>query len=323
MLQQLLALLPDALTHCSARTAGWVTAAAAVCLLAGGWLSRYVLTLGLVAAGAVIGMRLPRWMGWSIDGAGLGVLGAIVLGMTGYFLTRTWVGVFLGVILAFWAAVGIWLGLNPVLEWKLPALHWSFDFADLALQLWRALPRELRTVLPLGCGSMLFLGVLTALLWPRMSRALLFSVIGASLLVGVSVPAARLYWPKLAERLPEKPSRQAAALVGLIALSTLLQWGLIVWTERKPPPEEEEADGAENEKKPTGPKKPKKLKVPKVPKADRPGDGKKVEAEAAGVDAGLPPVDPSVARPPEDAPPPDRPPDSGERGDGGVSRAAT
>src|SRR5206468_9593604 len=68
------------------------SAAGFVLWLAGSRFSRSLVTLLAVTVGAVLGMHLPGWFDWPIEGMGLAVGGAMVLGLSGFLLHNTWVG---------------------------------------------------------------------------------------------------------------------------------------------------------------------------------------------------------------------------------------
>ena len=113
--------------------------------------SRPLITLIAVALGTWAGMHVPSWQGWKIDGMGLGVAGALVLGTSGYLLHRTWVGAGLAIILAAWlGAAAIQIG-DPTAV--LPAFHLGFSLIDSMTDLWKALPTSLYPALPIACAA--------------------------------------------------------------------------------------------------------------------------------------------------------------------------
>ena len=126
------------------------SAAGLVLWLAGSRFSRSLVTLLAVSVGAVLGMHLPSWFGWGIDGMGLATGAAMVLGLTGYLLHNTWVGAALCLMLSLWAAAAAWLvfggGTSPFdVTW--PAAQSSDPVVVLAA-LWRALPGDLPRAMP-------------------------------------------------------------------------------------------------------------------------------------------------------------------------------
>jgi len=98
MLREFLALLPESLGECSLGIAIGGALLGLVLWLAGARFSRSLVTLIGVAIGTSVGMRLPGWLGWSIDGMAIGVGGAVVLGASGYLLHRSWIGLYLGAL---------------------------------------------------------------------------------------------------------------------------------------------------------------------------------------------------------------------------------
>ena len=227
MLQQLTALLPDALAHRPPAFAAVMAAAGLGLWLVGGRFSRGLLCLALVAAGAFVGMRMPRWFGWGIDGAALGIGGAILLGASGYFLDRFWTGVLFGATLGFWAGLAAWAAVAPTARWSVPAFQWTPDPVDLVLQLWRTLPEDLRTGVPLAAGLAMAAGILLTVLWPRLSRAMVFSLLGLSVWVAVVLPVAGRERPDWAALLPRGLASELVLLSGLLAVGTLVQWWFI------------------------------------------------------------------------------------------------
>jgi hypothetical protein len=130
MIKLLLPLLPPAPAHPAlAVCLAGAALGAALWLTAGRW-SRSIITLCTVALGAYVGVRLPEWFGWSIDGMGTCFGGAMLLGFTGYVLHRFWVGVGLGSVLACWAALADWM-IQGSGHWSWPA--WNSVGASAAM----------------------------------------------------------------------------------------------------------------------------------------------------------------------------------------------
>src|SRR3954462_6284384 len=135
------------------------SAVGAVLGLAGSRFSRSLVTLLAVSVGAVVGMHLPGWMGWSVDAMGVAFCGALALGLSGYLLHTTWIGVALSAVLALWVGTAAWLtvGGGQHVEW--PALTISPDLAKTLGELWRALPGDLPRVMPVAIAGALVSGV--------------------------------------------------------------------------------------------------------------------------------------------------------------------
>src|SRR5882757_2471420 len=103
MIQRFLVLLP---TQISSMTLAIAIAGAALGLilwLSGSRFNRTIITLISVSGGALIGLQMPGWFGWRLDGWATAVLGALALGISGYVLPKVWVGVGLGAVWAIWA----------------------------------------------------------------------------------------------------------------------------------------------------------------------------------------------------------------------------
>jgi len=227
MLDALLKSIPAPLSHPSP----WVTGAAIIVGLLfwsiGGKFSRGMLTLAMVAIGAFVGLRIPRWFGWGIDGAAVGVFGALVLGLAGYFLHRTWIAFSLATLCAIWAGIAVWIALGRPIEWSWPAFTRSGTAADLPAQIWEGFPPELRRNLPLAVGSGLAFGLLFVLLWPRLGRALLFSLLGLTFIVAIGLPGIVAHQPAWLANVPPDWRTQVGILGGLVLLGTVIQWLLI------------------------------------------------------------------------------------------------
>ncbi len=192
--------------------------------LAGAKFSRPILTLTAVAIGTAVGMKLPLWFGWQIDGMGPGVGGAIILGVSAYALHRFWVGLWLGLVLAAWAALITWNTVNHGAQFAFPQ-YTGFDaLPQFLMQIWAAVPDQMQRYLALLGGAAMLVGLAAALAWPRIGTALLWSAAGASLLITTGIMALSRISPSMLEHLPRQISSQLAVLCGLVTLGTLWQW---------------------------------------------------------------------------------------------------
>ena len=109
MIQELMTLMPQGLAGCSPGWAIGLALAGAALWLIGATFSRSLVTLALVAAGTLIGLHLPGWCRWSIDGMGPAIGGAVLLGCSGYLLHRVWIGASLGIAMALWSGITCWI----------------------------------------------------------------------------------------------------------------------------------------------------------------------------------------------------------------------
>jgi hypothetical protein len=192
--------------------------------LAGARFSRGMLTLGAVALGTGIGMRLPLWCGWSIDGMGPGVGCAVILGVSAYALHRYWVGFWLGLVLAFWTSLAVWSALGSRGQWECPAYKSSQTLPHYVGDVWQSMPDELQKYLAI-CGlSAVVAGMVSTVFWPRISLVLLWSAAGISLLIAATATALSRLEPSALRYLPRENFLQATALVMLVMGGAALQW---------------------------------------------------------------------------------------------------
>jgi len=204
------------------------SAAGAILWLAGSRFSRSLVTLLAVTVGAVLGMHLPGWMGWPIDGMGLAVGGAVVVGLSGFLLHNTWVGLSLSGLLALWTGAAAWAvaGRGAALEIQWPTIDPAADAATVLSGLWRAMPGELPWVMPCAVAGALAAGVTITVLWPKLARVLAYSLAGISLLVVAGVWAMQIGRPHWLASVPKDFPTQVAILLAGVAVGVLIQWRL-------------------------------------------------------------------------------------------------
>lgn len=200
------------------------TAAGAVLWLAGSRFSRSLVTLLAVSVGAVVGRHLPAWFGWSIDGIGLAFVGAMVLGLSGYLLHTTWIGMALSVVLAAWVGVVAWLAVGGGGQIQWPVLDWSADAEVILSGVWRSLPGDLPRVMPVAIAFALVGGVLITVLSPKLGRVLTYTLTGLSVLVVMGLTALRMSRPDWLFLVPHTAAAQAMTLSGMVVLGVLVQW---------------------------------------------------------------------------------------------------
>ena len=226
MLHELTALRPAALVEAAPALALVIAALGVGFWAVGGRFSRSILTLALVAVGAWVGMRLPRWFGWEIDGMGLGMAGAMFLGVAGYLLHRTCVGVLLGGVIATWAGFAAWVAVAAGVQWTLPRVTWTANLPEMLRQVWQSLPPEVARVVPLTTVGGLAAGVVMALVWPKLSRILAFDLLGVLLMAAVGVPLVAAQAPQWLTYLPSGPEQQVFAVIVLVGVGLAVQWKL-------------------------------------------------------------------------------------------------
>jgi hypothetical protein len=235
MLQELLLLLPKEAPSGAATIATIVAVAGLVFWAIAAKFSRFMVTLLLVAIGATIGMQVPTWLGWSIDGAGPAVAASVILGVSGFILHGFWMGLGLGIVAATWVALACWMMLRGETTWIWPASSEYPSIAAYSAALWQQLPGPMQRILPFGAAASLITGVAMAILWPRLTMALMWSFTGLTMLTLGSIAAASYGHPDLLLRLPGSTGAQAGILAMLLVVGAVIQWKLAPARRRAPP----------------------------------------------------------------------------------------
>jgi hypothetical protein len=224
MLQQLLAILPQQIHPVALIVAVSGAILGGILWLGGSRFSRTVVTLLCVSTGALVGLQMPEWFGWGLEGWATAVLGAIVLGVAGYGLHKIWVGFGLGMVLAFWAALATFALTAGPGGFVWPVTPAGSSPTTQALDLWAALPAETRDLLPFACAAAMLMGITASVVWHRLGIVLLYSTSGISLLVGMgtlALNAAKREWLSV---IPSHTSSQLIVLVSAVAFGAVLQW---------------------------------------------------------------------------------------------------
>ncbi len=195
--------------------------------MAGARMSRGLITLSLVSAGGLIGLRLPAWLGWQVSGMAMAVGLALVGGLLGFILHRLWVGVGLGLTLGLWAILACWIGMHGDYQPGWEHIDWAAGSAAVWQQLWSDLPANLRKWWPVAGLAGLGGGIVMSLLWPRVAIVTLYSLVGVSMAAGLGLLAVRAGRPEWIDRLPEQRWVQAALFGSLVLLGALVQWKLM------------------------------------------------------------------------------------------------
>ena len=226
MLREVLSFYPDAIVRVAPLVAGACAALGVVLWLCGARFSRSILSLVAVAAGTVIGMKLPAWRGWQVDGMGLAVGGAIVLGAGAFLFHRTCIGALLAAGMILWAGTGVWLFTGGDVYWDWRSVVWQGDMVQYAHDAWQLLPINLQRVFPAACFAGLIAGVSFAVWLPKVAKVLAHSLTGVTLAAvggAVYLNASR---PSLLTRAPGSDVAQGIALVAIVLFGAALQWRL-------------------------------------------------------------------------------------------------
>src|ERR1700722_6468737 len=225
MLQAFLSLLPTGTGTATAACATVGVLCGAALWLTGARFSQYIITLAAVAIGTSLGVAMPRWCGWKIDGSATAVSAAIVLGASGYVLHRVWVGAWFGFVLAIWAALATWMELASNDIWIWPD-RLGLSVPAYLKQVWDALPPDVSHALPAVCGVAFLIGAIPAIIWPRAGMVFLYSALGATLAAGLGVAAVNIEQPTWLTKVPPKTSVQMTTMLLVVLLGAGVQWQL-------------------------------------------------------------------------------------------------
>lgn len=209
--------------------------AAMVWLLAGGaligaalWLfgsrfGRSLLALVMVGLGAIIGLHLPQLLDLPIGGWTAAIGMALIFGVAGFAMQRTWTAIGLGLLLASWVAAAV---SKIYLADSLTAIKLSpaNGLLTMATQAWDALPADLRRIGPFACGIAMVSGVSLGVMWLRLASYLFWSALGVSMMLTMGLPALTIAQPQLVDNLPQDGTRQLLAVIGLVLFGMLVQW---------------------------------------------------------------------------------------------------
>jgi hypothetical protein len=224
MIQQLLGLLPRDIDAVALLIAVAGALLGGVLWLGGSRVSRTLMTLISVAVGAHDGLQAPRWLPVGLEGWATAVLGALLLGISGYALHKVWVGIGLGVVLAVWAAVATFTVCGDSTAFAWPATGQGTTVSTYLLDLWNALSPDARRLLPLACSAAMTSGIVASIVWQKLGLVLLYSTAGMTLLLGLGVAAinsAKREWLGL---IPSQTSSQVIVLLSAVAFGAILQW---------------------------------------------------------------------------------------------------
>jgi len=207
---------------------GWMVAAISIVGVIAGlalWLtgarfSRPIITLIAVSIGALVGLRLPAWFAVPVGTWATAVGGALLLGISGYALHRMWVGAALAFLLVAWAAVAVWNVYCAGQAVSLPSAYGVRSLTDF----WANLPTDFRKISPYFCGMALVTALIIALIWSRAAMVMLYSVLGASVLMIMGMVAIAIAKPSLLGILPSKTGSQIATFGAMVLFGAIVQW---------------------------------------------------------------------------------------------------
>ena len=226
MLREAVDLMPDIVNRLPIGAALMLCGLGVVLWLLGSVYSRSVLVLAAVAAGTLIGMRLPTWRGWQVDGMGLAVGGAMLCGSLVFFMHRTCIGLLLSCGLMLWTGLGLWASMGGDATWDWRATPWDGDMVQYLHGLWQTLPPQLAHVFPIACFIAMAAGITIAVCSPKLSKVLAHSLIGVTLVAIMGTIAILSLRPQMFSVIPESNRFQVTALVVLVLVGALIQWRL-------------------------------------------------------------------------------------------------
>lgn len=186
--------------------------------LAGGRVSRPLVTLGLVTAGALLGKHLPPALGLAIDPMAATAAAALVLGVLGYALHRWVVGVGLGVLAGLWTVLACWSLAQRPLYW-----NWPARLTDLAAWKDRLDPELWQMMVALG-GLAGVSAVALSVVFPRLATTLFWTLLGTTLGCGGALAWAFYTGPDRLARLPETSLGQGLLLGAIVLAGFVAQW---------------------------------------------------------------------------------------------------
>ena len=222
MVQELLSLLPR-MGQTAMLVAIVVALGGAGLWLFGSRYNRALMCLALVSVGAGMGLRLPHWLGWSLDGWASALGLAAILGIIGFVLHEFWGHVAQIMLLSLWAAAITWVNWHGTLSVSWPAFEPGTSIPNYLLEIWRAFPFEVRRIFPFTCGAALVAGAAIAIIWPRFSRLLFHSGAGASLMVMAGLLALKIGCPNCLKSLTHDNSIQVGIFAALVVVGMLWQ----------------------------------------------------------------------------------------------------
>ena len=201
-----------------------VAVAGAVLWLAGARFSRSLVTLTTVTVGAAIGLQLPRWLGLPVGAWATAILGALVFGVAGWGMHKTWVGAGLGVVAAFWGIAIAWIVFGPADGYAWPSRGNHAGVFDHLGTVWMSFPRSFRWAGPIGCMLGVFTGAAVAWKHKKFTPMLLYSMLGVTLMIIFGISAMEMGMPTMLAIVPSQRSIQLATLVLMVAFGTAVQY---------------------------------------------------------------------------------------------------
>ena len=224
MLRELLGLMPGELLRCPAGAAGGCAALGGILWAVGARFSRPILTLFAVGTGTFVGMRLPTWRGWQIDGMGVAVGAALVLGTCVYLFHRTCIALLLGMILMLWAGTATWIAMAGGVYWNCRTVRWQGDLVQLLRDAWQTLPPSVAHAFPFACFVGVAVGTTLAAFFSKLAKVLVHSFLGLTLMVVMGAVALLTTHPNWLAHPAGSNGVEGGVLAALGLVSAVWQW---------------------------------------------------------------------------------------------------
>lgn len=224
MLQELLNRLPDSAAGMSPAILCVIAIVGGILALIGPRVSRFVLTLAMVAAGGVAGLNAPHWFGWSIDRMGPALGGALFFGLAAFVMTVLFEAILLGLLLAAIGATAVWMSMAADANFPKTTIDWSATAFEIVLKIYNSLPAGVNRALPAAAIIGLFLGLCTTALWPRLGRSLMYIVGGISMFIFCGALGLKNAHSPLFAQITSSSWTQAITLGWMMLLAGIVQW---------------------------------------------------------------------------------------------------
>lgn len=224
------ALSPEAVPA-AAWVAGGGAAFGVALWLVGSRFSRQLVALVAVAAGAAVGLQIPRWIGLSIGSWAAAIGGALILGLLGFVFHRAFVKIGLAVLMFAWGIFAAWLLYAADAGWTIPARSESASLWDYATRFYDSVPPALRISAPVGAGIGLVIAGVLCFLLPRLASSLFYSLLGFCMAAGFGYLAANHLRPQILDVFPRERTAQLIMMAGVVSFGAMLQW----WFHPRPP----------------------------------------------------------------------------------------
>jgi hypothetical protein len=128
-----------------------------------------------------------------------------VLGVTGFVLHGLWIGLGLGICCSVWVTLVFWMAMRHEQAWTWPTITPDTTIVSYARECWALLPPSMAHILPFGVAASVITGLAMAILWPRLTTALKWSLTGLTMALFGALVACNYGRPDLLTYLPRQP----------------------------------------------------------------------------------------------------------------------